>query len=66
MTATQFAADRFPLQDYRKITKSTKDYNLLKLEEYLYEWTEKFEEQASLHKLDCLLNFTHDDTDNHC
>jgi len=25
MTATQLAADRFPLQDYRKIAKSTKD-----------------------------------------
>ena len=65
MTATQLAADCFSLQDYRKITKSTKDYNLLKHEEYFCGWMEKFEEQASLHKLHSLLNSTHDDTEGH-
>ena len=64
-TATQLAADRLQLQDYRKISKSTKDYDLLKHEEYFCGWMEKFEEQASLHKLDSLINSKFDSTDNH-
>ena len=33
-TATQLATDRFVSQDYRKIQKNEKDYNLLKHEEH--------------------------------
>ena len=65
MTATQLAADRFPLQDYRKISKSAKDYNLLKHEEYFCGWMEKFEEQAALHKMDSLINSKFDNTEDH-
>ena len=54
--------DRTRLNDFNKTSKSEKDYELLKNEEYFYGWKPKFERKAQIHKYKRLLESTYPDT----
>ena len=64
-TTTAGGDDRNKLMDFNKTSKSEKDYEILKNDEYFFGWKKKFERKSQLHKYKRLLESTFDDTETH-
>merc|ERR1711966_196865 len=64
-TTAGAGGDRTKLNDFNKTSKSEKDYEVLKNEEYFYGWKKKFERKAQVHKYKRLLDSEYDDSDTH-